>query len=129
MAKFLRIIDGIPQSEDEASGGSNNISGTRGSPNNITAAGGIAPGNFRVQTIFVQGNSGNITITATPAISSGSSVLGDILYIVGRNNSQTVTINNQSGQVEMNGSVTLGASDIITFLFDGTAWVEISRNN
>ena len=108
------------------------VFGTRGSPRSIVAATGLtsAAGHMSAtalnQIIFVQGSGGPVTISASPAIQAG--VVGARMVIFGRDNTNTVTINNQSGLVEQNGPVTLGLSDSITYVFDGTAWVEACRS-
>lgn len=116
-------------------GGSTNptVFGTRASPLSITAGSGLVGGTnvstTALMTIsFVQGSGGAVTITASPAIASGT-IVGQELQVIGRTNANPLTIPNQSGLVELNGSCTLGASDMLTLIWDGTAWVEKSRNN
>lgn len=107
----------------------NNISGTRGSPNSIVAGTGITPLDRRRQVIFVEGNGGAVTITAVPAVVKTSAIIGDEIKIIGRSATNTVTIDNQSGDVELNGAIILGLSDVLTLVYDGTAYVEVSRSN
>lgn len=116
------------------SSGSTNptTNGTRASPNSIVAGTGLSSSfvstTALVQVVFVQGSGGAVTITATPAIVAGT-IVGQLLYIIGRTNANPLTIPNQSGSVELNGPCSLGLSDMLTVLWDGTAWVEQSRNN
>jgi hypothetical protein len=107
--------------------------GTRASPLSITAANGLVGGTnvsttALIQVSFIQGSGGAVTITASPAIAAGT-VVGQQLHIIGRSNTNTVTIPNQSGSVELNGPCTLGASDMLTLVWDSAAWVEKCRNN
>jgi predicted acyltransferase (DUF342 family) len=101
-------------------------SGTRASPANITAVGGITFGGQQRELAFIQGSGGHINVTANPQISAGTSV-GQELTLIGRNDSQTVTLENGDG-LELNGEAVLGASDSLSLVWDGTSWVEISRN-
>jgi hypothetical protein len=106
--------------------------GTRASPLTIAASTGIASGTNMsttalVQVSFIQGSGGNILITASPAIAAGT-IVGQELMIIGESNTNTVTIPNQSGQVELNGPCTLGQGDMLTVIYDGTAWTEKSRS-
>lgn len=114
-------------------GGPPMVFGTRGSPELITAAVGINATATNMsatsidQVIFVEGNGGPVNITATPQIQAGS-IVGQRMQLVGRDNTNTVQINNVSGSVELNGNCILGLSDVLSLLFDGTAWVETSRS-
>lgn len=107
--------------------------GTRGSPELIVAGTGLSAGAGNMSTtateqaIFVAGNGGPVTVTASPAIQAGS-IIGQRMIIIGRDNTNTVTFNNSSGALEMNGNVTLGLDDVISLIWDGTAWVETSRS-
>jgi hypothetical protein len=122
--KLYRIDSGGV--EREIGGGALLLSGTRGSPNSITAAGGITATTNQRQLMFVQGNAAPITVTASPAISAGT-ITGQELILVGRSDTNTLTINTGTG-VELNGPATLGASDVLTLIWDGTSWIEQSRN-
>lgn len=114
-------------------GGSGSIFGSRGTPRNISAGIGItvADGDMSAtassQIIFVQGNGGPVVITASPAIQAGV-IIGQQMIIIGRSNTNTLEIDNQSGSVELNGNIVLGLGDALSLIFDGTAWVEVSRS-
>lgn len=107
--------------------------GTRSSPKNILAGVGIVSSSTIMSTtaikqvVFVQGNSGATTITANPAIEAHT-VVGAELILIGRNSTSTVTVPYQASTVDINGSAVLGASDVLTLIWDGTGWVEVSRN-
>jgi hypothetical protein len=109
------------------------IFGSRSSPRNISASVGItvADGDMSAsvtsQIIFVNGSGGSVTITASPAIQAGTTV-GQTMTIIGRNNTNTLEIPNQSGLVELNGNCVLGLGDALNLLFDGTVWTELSRS-
>lgn len=122
-----RIVGG------SGSGGSAVTFGTRGSPLSIVAGTGFSAAASNMSTtasdqiIFVQGSGGAVVITASPAIQAGT-IVGQTMKIVGRSNTNTVEIPNQSGSVELNGNCVLGLSDCLSLVFDGTAWVEVSRS-
>lgn len=109
-------------------GGAQVMTGSRASPQNITAAGGITyvDGSNPRQTWFVQGNGAHIDITANPQISAGTNV-GYELWFIGRNNDQTLKFENGTG-LSMNGECYLGADDVLAFMWDGTNWVELFRS-
>lgn len=122
-----RIVGG------SGSGGSSVTFGTRASPLSIVAGTGFSAAATNMSTtasdqiIFVQGSGGAVVITASPAIQAGT-IAGQTMKIVGRSNTNTVEIPNQSGLVELNGNCVLGLSDCLSLFFDGTAWVESSRS-
>lgn len=107
-------------------GGAYEVSGSRASPTGITAAGGITSTANQRQILFVQGSGGAVTITASPAISAGTTV-GQELTLIGRSDTNTLTVPHQASAVELNGDCTLGAGDMLNLIWDGTAWVESSR--
>ena len=101
------------------------VSGSRGSPTAITAGAGITALNARLQLHFVEGSGGAVTVTANPQISAGTSV-GDILILVFRSGTNTLTLANGTG-LSLNGDITGEEDDIVLLLWDGTNWSEISR--
>jgi hypothetical protein len=102
------------------------LSGTRAAPTAVTAAGGVVfSGSNYTNIYFLEGSGGPIDITATPQISVGTSV-GQQLTIIGRNGTNTLTLDDGTG-LSLNGSAVLGADSSITLLWDGTNWTEVSR--
>ncbi len=104
------------------------ISGTRASPNAITAAGGISASTTAYrQLIYVQGSGGAVDITANPQITA-STIDGAELVVVCCSDTNTVTIDHGTG-VDANGSNTMGDGDAMHFVYStGSAlWQEISR--
>lgn len=114
-------------------GGPPRVFGSRASPGNVVGATGIVSGSGLMsateidQITFVQGSGGAVTVVSSPAIQAGT-IIGQRMQIIGRSNTNTVTLTNSSGQLELNGNITLGLSDVLNLLWDGTAWVETSRN-
>lgn len=100
-------------------------SGTRASPTNITAAGGITASTTDIDTVqFIQGNAAHIEISANPQISAGYQV-GQRIRTVGRNDDQMVTFINGNGVVTKDGgNVNVGANKIVSWFWDGTNWIQ-----
>ena len=100
--------------------------GTRGSPQAITAGGGITYNGNAREMQFIQGSGAAVNITATPQISAGTTV-GSILMMIGRSSTNTVTFENGTG-LSLNGTCVLGEDETIEFVWDGTNWLETGRN-
>ena len=93
----------------------------------ITAAGGIT---VTKGIMRVAGDGGAIDITADPQIVDGQE--GQIVYIQGDNNTNTVKLDDGTGLALTSGiSFTMGVGDIIALTFDvgDDVWYEISRAN
>lgn len=104
------------------------VVGTTGSPTLITAVGGISgPSDAQHAILHVAGNGGAIDITANPQISAGV-FTGQKITIVGHHDTNTVKLEHGTGLV-MNGSCFLANGSVIMFLWDGTSWVEMARND
>jgi len=107
------------------------IFGSRGTPRSVVAATGITTGashmsnSAAIQDIYVEGSAAGDNVCAT--ISDGT-IDGQRMTIIGRNNSNTLTFDNTTTNVVVNGSITLGADDILTLRWDSDSWTEISRN-
>lgn len=102
------------------------VSGTRGAPNVITAAGGISfAGTAPLNKNYITSNGGAVTITANPQIAAGNAD-GQQLVLQSRSATDTVQISDGTGLV-LNGSWIGGLDSSITLTWDGTNWVEMSR--
>lgn len=75
----------------------------------------------------ISGESGPVEITGDPSISAGLN--GQLLYLKGNDDTNTVQINNNGG-VKLQGTAVLGDHDFITLVYDVEHghWNEISRN-
>lgn len=103
-----------------------NIVGSTGSPTLITAVGGISfSGSNYSNTNFIKGSGGAVTVTANPQIAAGSSV-GQVLVLIGEDNTNTVTLADGTG-LSLNGGIVMGLQSVIELKWDGTVWVEQSR--
>lgn len=110
-------------------GAAQNIQGTRASPILVTAATTIPLGTLEVDNIiFIEGNAGPQIMTANPQIDNGTAV-GQRVTIISRDATNTVEFAGTGLGMELNGNNTMAESDVMTLIWDGTAWIEISRNN
>jgi hypothetical protein len=108
-------------------GGALVVTGSRASPQNITAAGGIAfTGSDARQMCFVQGNGADIDVTVNPQIAVGVTV-GQELILVGRNNDQSLKLEDGTG-LSLKGEMYLLADSVLGLLWDGTNWNEMFRS-
>lgn len=106
----------------------NSVTGTRTSPQSVTAGTAIAPSTTAtVQTFWLQGSGGPVTVTANPAIGAGG-FEGQLLYLFGTSDTNTVTYNNGNG-LSLRGSITLAADDPLVLMWSAASslWVEVSR--
>ena len=107
-------------------GSAPNISGSTGTPDDITAAGGISfSGSNYTNIAFIQGDGGAVDITADPQIAAGTAV-GQRLTLIGRNDTNTVRLEDGTG-LSLNGAAVLALQSAIDLMWDGTVWVEVSR--
>lgn len=91
----------------------------------ITAGGNITPANARSQFLPVVGDGAAVSVAN---IVDTNAIVGDLLIIIGTSDTNTVTINSGT-DVDTNGSCTLGAGDIIEFMYYNSIWYEKSRSN
>ncbi len=103
-------------------GGGAMVLGTRGAPVAVTSP--IAPPATNNTFLFAVGNGGPqsiINIGAPPAV-------GAVLVITCRSASNTVTLTT-GGNIDVNGgTLILGLGSVVTLVYDGTNYVEVSRN-
>lgn len=120
-----------------SSGASNSpaLNGGSGSPQSVTASGGISLSGITISNwVWVVGSPGAVTVTATPSISACTAD-GQVLKVIGTDATKTVTLQDQtslaSSGLSLNGPVTLGKDASITLHCDITQglWVEDSRRN
>lgn len=104
------------------------VTGTRASPSAIVAATGIAfTGSYWLNTWFVAGSGGAVIVTAAARIAAGSAA-GQELTLIGRSDTNTVTLQDGNGLSTGGQTLTLVADSIVTFMFDGVNWVLKSTN-
>lgn len=126
---------GLVTAASNGSSGSPSLNGGSGSPQSVTAAGGISLSSIAsFNHVWVVGNAGAVTVTATPSITACTAD-GQMLFIHGTDATNTVTLQDEAGlsgsKLELNGNVTLGLNQSITLHCDITQvrWIEDSRSN
>lgn len=96
------------------------------STENISAAGTItAAANLR-ELRRVQGNGAAVTANTTTPITAGTTE-GQELFLKGMHDDNTVTIEN-SGNVDLNGNMTLYAGSTLHLMWVDSKWLEIARS-
>lgn len=102
------------------------ITGSQASPTAITAVGGITFTGTAYDNIkFITGSGGAVTVTASPQIAAGTTV-GQTLRLVSESATNTVKLQDGTG-LSLNGAWVGGLNSVISLLWDGSVWVEVSR--
>ncbi len=108
------------------------LNASRGTPNLITAGGGITPTTSQRELQFIAGNAAPVTITAPRPIGAGTTP-GQELILMGADATNTVTFSSGTG-VFLNGTIVMGsaiasggAGSVLYLVWDGTSWNEVSR--
>lgn len=70
----------------------------------------------------VVGSGGPVDLTSNPQIKTTGQVSGDMCYIIGTNDTNTVKLDNGNGMV-IDQSLILGNNDVYSFVYNGTNWV------
>jgi hypothetical protein len=123
----FKIGDGVIAWDDLKYESGLATNGSTGSPNAITASGGISVLGLSREYQFVESNGGAVTVTANPQIDAGDWV-GQELILQGVSDTNTLSIADGNG-LSLNGGCVLKASSRIYLVWDGTAWGEVSRND
>lgn len=103
------------------------VYGTRASPLNITASGGITSHGTQSEMQLLHGSPGAVVISANPQISPGT-MIGQTLMLCGADDTNTVTLTNGNG-LSMNGDIILGLDDVIMYFWDTVNWIEMFRRH
>lgn len=114
---------------DAAGGGDLVVTGSRGTPEVITAAGGISyvSGSGPRQQWYIESDTtAGTDISANPQIVAGATD-GQELVIVGRTDDKPVIFEDGTG-LALNGTFTAYANSTLYLRWDGSVWVEIGRN-
>jgi hypothetical protein len=93
----------------------------------VVAANGLT--SISDQTLIIQSSTaGDCNITANPQIVAGTA--GQHLYLIGNDNTKTVTLEDGDGlSLSTAQSFTLGATDTMHLIYNGSEWVEVTRSN
>ena len=108
------------------------VQGSRQTGTSMSAATAITPALGVKSVVFVVGNGGAVTITASPPITTTGMIVGQELKICGTDNTNTVTYNNSVNLV-LTGSATLGKDQCLDLMYAGTdginsSWIETGRS-
>lgn len=108
------------------------VFGTMASPREIDASIGITSGAGHMSTsaisqvVFIRGSGGAVNITASPQIEAHT-VVGARLVIIGRSNTDTVTLETGDG-LDLNGTAVIAESCVLELIWTGLNYIEIARN-
>lgn len=115
------------------SGSAPALNGGSGSPQSVTASGGISLSGVTTSNfVWVVGSPGAVTVTATPSVAVGSAD-GQILKIIGTDVTKTIHLQDQanlaSSGLSLNGDWVGGKDSVLNLHWDATQslWVEDSR--
>jgi hypothetical protein len=127
--RLLDFADGFTSAAVPTVGALQVVTATSAAPVSITAGGGITPGGYAHETIYIQGSGGPVDITVNPQIVAGT-VSGQRLTLIGAHDTNTVKLDDGTG-LFMNGSYTMVKHSSVTFEWDsaGSRWQEVSRND
>jgi hypothetical protein len=101
------------------------ILGSRAIPEQISSTGITNLPSGDNKTIYIEGLSGDVDITANPQIIAGTTD-GQQLEIRGRNDSKKVLFQNGNG-LSLNGPINMGEDYSLTLKWDLVNWVETGR--
>lgn len=103
------------------------VTGSRGTPQQITAAGGIAfTGSSYFNIWFVKGNGGPVTVTANPQIAVGT-LVGQRLLVIACDNTNTLILANGTG-LDLDGTWLGNNGACLDLVWDGSNWVETGNS-
>lgn len=106
-------------------GGALVVTGTRAAPEAVSTDIPFTGDDPR-QMWFIEGSGGHVDLSSNPQIATGT-VVGQELILVGRNNDQTVKLEDGNG-LSLRGEIYLAADSVLSLFWDGTNWVETSRS-
>lgn len=78
------------------------------------------------QVLFIQGDGGDVDISADPQIEPHDRV-GAILTLVGMDNAKKITFEDGDGLI-LNGTAVLGLNNILELIWCGDNYIELGRN-
>jgi trimeric autotransporter adhesin len=107
------------------------LNGSTGTPQSISAGTGIALSSIAYTNLaFIAGNGGAVVVSATPSITAGTAV-GQTAVVLGTSDTNTVKLQDEAGlsgsTLRLNGDWIGAAHSVLSLVWDGTYWVEMSR--
>lgn len=106
-------------------GGGFTIYGSTGTPVTVSAAGGVTSTGDQRALIFTNSAGGAVTVTASPQISAGT-IVGQELRLVGTSDTNYISLADGTG-LSLNGQILLKQNITIDLWWNGSLWVESSR--
>lgn len=100
------------------------VTGARGAPIAITAAGGITPGGFADEVVFIKGTAG-VTVTKNPQIVAGTQI-GQTLELWGTSDTDYLQVADGTG-LDLNGGWRGATNSVLGLRWDGFNWCERYR--
>lgn len=107
------------------------LNGSRASANAVVAAVGVTLLGVQRELQFIKGSGGSVVVTASPPIEAGTAA-GQELVLMGTS-TNTVTLETATG-LSLNGPIVMGsalsgggAGSVLSLIWDGTSWNEVSR--
>lgn len=104
-----------------------NVTASRGTPEDIVAGSGISPLGVYKESIYIQGSGGAVDISANPQISAGTNS-GDELILICVSDTNTIQLDDGDG-LSLNGSFLMVNNSVIKLKWDGSTWLEQSRRD
>lgn len=109
------------------------INDSSASPQQIVAGTGIVlTGLSYVNVVYIEGDSGAVTVTATPSVTQCTQP-GQMVTIIGKDATNTVTLQDEAGlagsNLQLNGTFVAGLNSVLTLICDAASgdWLEVSR--
>lgn len=104
------------------------ITGTFASPIVITAAGGITPGGYSGEFMFIKSNGGQFLISANPQIAVGTSV-GQTLTLIGTDDVDAIVFSEGNGVFVGNATFQpIEANCVLVLTWTGTTWANMTNS-
>ncbi len=102
------------------------VTGSAVSPVVVTQAGGITPGGYNSEFMYVRSSSGIYLLSANPQIAPGT-VIGQTLTLIGTSDTNYFAFAEGNGLFAGNAALGTGLQNnfIITFTWIGTVWANL----
>lgn len=101
------------------------VYGTIGTPETITAAGGITAQADQRQLHIIKSSGGAVTVTATPQISVGT-IIGQELELDGTSDTNYINLSDGNG-LSLNGAISMKENNYLSLYWRGDVWRERNR--
>ena len=128
MTRIVDLATGFSAATAPSSAGiSPEVTGSTGTPTEVTAAGGVTVSDVADEVIFLDSDSGAVNITANPQISAAS-LVGSRLLLIGTSDTDTVLFEDGDGLVLRDGEpILMEDGTVLELVWNGSAWQETRR--